>query len=664
MANSYFYRLKKLFEQHLMNRISALTSIALFCSCLLVQAQEEILFTVEDQQIPLSEFVYIYEKTNRDKADYSEASVMEYLELYRKFKLKVQKARDMQLDTIVSLQQELAGYRKQLASTYLNDKEVLNRLVEEVHERMQEEVSFSHILFRIGVGASEQDEEAAYAKGLEVLEQLRDGGDFEQLAMRHSDDESVNDNKGNVGYMTAMMSDGFYALENTLYTLPTKTYSRPIRTKVGYHIVRVNARRAARGEIEVRQILIRTGKNKDAKSRIDEIHAELAGGADFEELAKNVSEDKKTAPNGGYLGSFGINTYESAFESTAFRLKNDGDFSEPVHTKIGWHIIQRVSHKPVPPLNELQRALEAKIKKDMRFKIAEESMVDRIRDENDYEKHDWDRERLLQEIGKDFRTYQWKAPSEFTNQDLFTIGGSTVQATDFLEFLTTNSADRLRLNRIEEPIEAIGTLYDKYEEEALLKYEESQLDEKYPDFKSLMREYSEGILLFEATKMKVWDKASQDTAGLEDFYRSHKQNYLWPERAVVETITINTTEPTMLKKIMAKLPTGKGVKLMKKFNKKRELIQISKATIDKDEMDPDLSWKAGSLSEQAVDKARDRVIIKRVDKILAPQPKTLDEARGYIIADYQDFLEKKWIEDLDKEYEVEVNDQVLNSIIK
>jgi len=647
-----------------MKRIFALSAITLFCTCLFAQGQEDILFTVEDHQIPLSEFVYIYEKTNRDKADYSKASVMEYLELYRKFKLKVQKARDMQLDTIVSLQQELAGYRKQLASTYLNDKEVLDRLVDEVHQRMQEDVSFSHILFRIGLGASEKEEETAYAKALDVLEQLREGADFEKLAILHSDDESVNENKGNVGYMTAMMPDGFYELENAIYTLPSNTYSRPIRSKIGYHVVKVNARRAARGEIEVRQILVRTAPNKDAKSRIDALHEQLLDGADFEELARNASEDKKTAPNGGYLGSFGINTYESAFESTAFRLKEDGDFSVPVHTKIGWHIIQRVSHRPVAPLNEMRRALEAKIKKGSRFQIAEESMVDRIRDENEYEAHEWDRQLFLQEIGEDFRTYQWKAPTAFTDQDLFTIGATKQNVSDFLQYLSTNSAERLRLNRIEQPLEAIGTLFDKYEEEALLEYEESQLDEKYPDFKALMREYSEGILLFEATKMKVWDKASQDTVGLEAFYRSHKQNYLWPERAVIQTITINTTEPAVLKKISAKLPSGKGAKLIKKFNKKRELIQINSATIDKDEMDPDLAWKAGSLSEQVVDEARDRVIVKRVEKILAPQPKTLDEARGYIIADYQDYLEKQWIDDLDKEYDVEINDQVLNSIIK
>ncbi len=647
-----------------MKRIFALIAVTFFGICTFAQAQEEILFTVEDQQIPLSEFVYIYEKTNRNKADYSEASVMEYLDLYRKFKLKVQKARAMRLDTIVSLQQELAGYRKQLANTYLNDKEVLNRLVEEVHERMQEDVSFSHILFRIGVGASEQEEEAAYTKALGILEELRDGGDFEQLALRHSDDESVNDNKGTVGYMTAMMPDGFYDLENALYTLPTKTYSRPIRSKIGYHIVRVNARRAARGEVEVRQILIRSGKNKDAKSRIDELYEELKNGADFEELASNVSEDRKTAPNGGYLGFFGINTYESAFESTAFRLKNDGDFSVPVNTKIGWHLIQRVSHKSIAPLEEMRRALEAKIAKDTRFQVAEESMIDRIRDENDYAEHGWDRELFLQEIGDDFRTYQWKSPTDFTDQDLFTIGASKKSVSDFLQYLATNSADRLRLNRIEQPLEAIGTLYDKFQEGALLEFEESQLDEKYPDFKALMREYSEGILLFEATKMKVWDKASEDTTGLEAFYRNHKQNYLWPERANVETITINTTEPAVLKKILAKVPSGKGSKLIKKFNKKRELVQIQSNMIDKDELDPDLTWKAGSVSDQVVDESRDRVMLKRVDKIFAPQPKTLNEARGYIIADYQDYLEKQWIKDLEKEYKVEINDQVLTALIK
>ncbi|MBX2816516.1 MAG: peptidylprolyl isomerase [Saprospiraceae bacterium] len=647
-----------------MKRYFVLGILCTYLSASQLIGQDQVLFTVEDQEVPLSEFLYIYEKTNRDQADFSQASVMEYLDLYKKFKLNVKKARDMKLDTIQSLQQELAGYRKQLAGTYLNDKEVLNGLVEELYERMQKDVSFGHILLRLGQNASGEEAEAVYQKALSIREELRDGAEFEATALRFSEDESVRQNRGFVGYITAPMSDGFYELESTLYTIPTNTYSRPVRSKIGYHIVTVKNRRQARGEVEVRHILTRSGTGKNPKRKIDALHAQLTAGADFEDLARSESEDAKTAPSGGYLGAFGINKYESIFESTAFRLKEPGDISQPINTSIGWHIIQLIRKKPVRDLEEMRRSLETQVRRDSRFEIAESSMIDRIREENGYQKSDWDADDIVALIGEDFRTYKWKAPTNISERPLFKIGNKVVGIRDFTDYLATNTAERLRLNRIEDPATALENLYGKFEEAELLAFEEEQLDEKYPEFKALMREYSEGILLFEATKMKVWDKASQDTIGLKAFYKDHKQNYLWPERAEVETLTFNTTDEKVIAKIMAQLPKKSGAKLRKKFNKKRELIQSQKHTIEKEELDPDLKWIAGSTSEQTVDKSRDRILMKRVVKILDPEPKSLNEARGYIIADYQDFLEKKWIETLTEEYQVTINEDVLQSIIR
>lgn len=644
-----------------MKRYLLLLGIFSYCFAQPGFAQEEILFSVEKQDVPLEEFLYIYEKTNRDQADFSRASIMEYLDLYKKFKLKVKKARDMQLDTISALQQELAGYRKQLANTYLNDKEVLDGLVRELHERMQHDVNFSHILLRLPPGANEEATEAIYQKALDIREKLRDGADFDSLALAYSEDPSVRQNRGNIGFITAPMSDGFYEVESTLYSIPANTYSRPVRSKLGFHILTVKGKRQARGEIEVRQIMAR---GKDGKAKIDQIYQQLQDGADFEETARNVSDDKKTAPRGGYIQRFGINKYESIFESTAFRLKNDGDFSEPIKTSLGWHIIQRVRHYPIGPLENVRRSLESKVKQDERFAIAEASMVDRIRDENNYVAADWDKEALLSQIGENFRTYKWEAPKNLDDQKLFTIGGQHYTTADFVEYLSTNTAERLRVDRIQSPTEALTNLYDKFEESRLLAFEESRLDEKYPEFKALMREYSEGILLFEATKMKVWDRASEDSVGLQAFYQANKQNYLWPPRAEVESLTINTTEEGTLNKIYAQLSKRNGAKLKKKFNKNRELIQTVSTMVDQDKLDPDLEWKEGSISDKVVDEQRDRVILKRVVRIVEPKPKSLDEARGYIIADYQDHLEKQWIDSLMEEYEISINDQVLESIIR
>jgi peptidyl-prolyl cis-trans isomerase SurA len=627
-------------------------------------AQEPILFTVEDDPVSLDEFLYIYEKTNRNQADFSRASVEEYLDLYKKFKLKVYKARQMQLDTISALNNELAGYRKQLANAYLSDKDVLESLTREVYERMTKDVSFSHILLKVSPTASENEVDAVYQRALKVLERLRSGEDFTKVALEVSEDEHVARNEGRVGYVTAMLPDGFYDLETAIYTLPPETYSRPIRSKLGFHIVITNGHRDARGEMEVAQILIRNGRNRDAKGLIDSIYTLLQGGADFAGLARRYSEDKATANQGGYLGFFGINKYESIFENTAFRLREDGDFSRPVRSSIGWHIIKRISHKPLPPYQDIRRTLEAKVKSDGRYAIAEQSMLERIKDENQFREVNWNRDLLIREIGEDFLNYKWKIPDSYTNQPLFTIGSQTVNAAEFLAYLTKNTASRLRINRSMPVDQALDQLYQEFVEDQLRDYEESQLEKKHPEFKALMREYSEGILLFEATKMKVWDRASEDSVGLRAFYRENQHQYLWPERALVETITINSTDDKVVQKVMKQVPKKSGNKLLRKFNREAELVRSQTTLRNKEDMEENLSWTKNAMTPLMKDTGKGMTTLKRVVEIVPPKVKTLDEARGYVIADYQDYLEKKWVEELMKEFKVAVDQDVLASIIK
>lgn len=624
--------------------------------------QDQVLFHVEEEPVLLDEFLYIYQKTNRDQADFARASVEEYLDLYKKFKLKVYKARQMKLDTIVSLQQELQGYRKQLANTYLSDQGVVDDLTEEAYARMREDKKVRHILLNVPTNASKQQEDQIYQKGLNVLQRLRDGENMEKLALELSDDPNVRQNRGDLGYITAMLPDGFYNLESTIYSIPERTFSRPVKSKLGYHIVRVDNTRAARGEMEVSQILIRNQRGVGVKTKIDSLSKLLEEGADFGELAKKHSEDKATASQGGYLGFFGINKYESTFENAAFRLQTNGEISRPVRSSIGWHIIKRISHRPIPPFEEIQRSLQSKVKAGERFKVAENAVLERIKDENGFDQREFDKSMLLADMGDDLLDYRWKAPKDYTNQSLFTIGSEEVRVSDLLSYLSKNTASRLRLNRGSQIEDALDELYDDFVESEIRAFQESQLEEKYPEFKALMREYSEGILLFEATKMKVWDKASEDTLGLEKFYAANPGKYLWPERALVETVIIHSDDPETVSKIMKVIPKKSGNKLIKKLNKKAELVQSTTVIRDKEDLDEGLTWGQNSMTP--VQEENGLKTIKRVVQLIPPKPKSLEEARGYVIADYQDHLEKEWVASLMEEFEVRVNEEVLNSIIK
>ncbi|NJK82932.1 MAG: hypothetical protein HC912_03070 [Saprospiraceae bacterium] len=193
------------------------------------------LFTIDNQAIKLSEFQYIYDKTNGEKADYSKVSLEEYLELYIKFKLKVQKAKDMKLDTVPTLNTELAGYRQQLANSYLIDRQITDKLMREAYERKKQDVDISHIMIAVNSNASPADTLKALNKIKDLQAQIKSGKSFEELAANFSDDGTSKEKGGRVGYITAVLSSGFYDLETTAYQAPLNQVVGPVRTSLGYH---------------------------------------------------------------------------------------------------------------------------------------------------------------------------------------------------------------------------------------------------------------------------------------------------------------------------------------------------------------------------------------------------------------------------------------------
>jgi len=347
------------------------------------QVDDPILFSVEGNPVHLSEFKYIYTKTNGDKADFSKKSLDEYLDLYVKFKLKVQRAKEMQLDTIPVLQQELAGYRKQLANSYLVDKEVTERLVKEAYDRSLRDIDVSHIMVLVPPTATPKDTLAAFNKVNSLKAAIDGGTDFAKIATEKSDDKSAKTNGGNLGYLTALLPEGFYDFETAAYSLK-KGESAIVKSAAGYHVIKVNGSRPARGEVEAAHILIRKAKEDKgaaAKVRIDSIYAALQGGAEFEALARAHSQDNLSASKGGNIGFFGINKYERSFENAAFGIATDGSYTTPIETQAGWHIIKRLRKKPMESFDIAKRRLQPKVQKDSRYEMAKVSMLNRIKQE-------------------------------------------------------------------------------------------------------------------------------------------------------------------------------------------------------------------------------------------------------------------------------------------
>ncbi len=646
-----------------MRCISFLTLITLFLiNGVTGQSGDPVLFTIDGQSVNASEFAYIYEKNNREDADYTESSLREYLDLYTKFKLKVREAYAMQLDTIPQLQAELAGYRKQLADSYLTDKEITERLTEEAFERMKHDVHVAHILVKTNPNVP-SDTLKAYEKIQATYQKLAEGGDWKTITREVSEDSFTRNFEGDLGYITAVMPNGFYAFETAAYETEAGKFSKPVRTSLGYHIVKVIDVRPARGEMDIAHILLRTKKdgsdNQEVKARIDQIHDKLDAGETFEVLAKEYSEDKATGERGGGIGSITINQYEADFENAVYALENDGDYTEPVRSTLGWHIIKRVRVRPVRTLEASRKKIESQISKDERIKAARNSMVNRIKREAGFSLDQNVFNDFVANAGDDLQTYRWKVPT-VESQTLMTLGEDTYTNIDFGQYVLSNARTRMALPRGTSNEDILSQVLDDFVNDKALFYEEKNLSDKYPEFKSLMREYEEGILLFEATKINVWDKASKDTAGLSAFHAAHRNDYMWEERIEVATVTLDSAS-------LSKLPTvkkwavGKPVAAVAdKAAKKKINLEITRRIYQKDDELPyGLTWAEGQMADLP-----DGSGFVSVEKIIPPTPKKLEEAMGYIIADYQDQLEKDWVAALKAKYPVSINDDVLMSLVK
>ena len=629
------------------------------------QTDDPVLFSVDGTPVQVSEFLYIYSKTNRDKADFSKASLEEYLDLYTKFKLKVKRAKDLQLDTIPALQSELAGYRKQLADSYLLDKEVTEKLIREAYDRSQKDLKISHIMVALPKNPRPADTLTSYRRIMQIKSKLDGGSDFVKVAKSLSEDPSAKTNEGSLGYFSSPFPNGFYDFETAAYGLKKGEYSDPVRTPLGYHIVRLDDERPARGEMEAAHILVRAS-NPNAKANIDSIYQLLEKGLDFEAAAETYSDDKKTASKGGYVGYFGINKYEKAFEDAAFGLDTNGAYTKPVQTKAGWHIIKRVDRKPMVAYDQAKARLKAKIQKDDRFELAKTAMVERIKSENGFQATSGPVSQFGSTLDKEFMSFRWKAPQQNSEEVIFALGGEKYTMAQFMDYLQRESRSRMQLASTGTVADALSAMYKSYVEDAALKFEEKNLEARYPDFKALMREYEEGILLFEITKQEVWDKASQDTVGLRNFYEKNKKKYQWDERAVVTMYTLNDAAH-LSDKISKIIQKSSPEDISKKFNTTdREYVTYEQQTIERGrnpEVDA-LKWEAGTTSDMKMNRKEKKITFYKIERLLPPSIKALDEARGYVVADYQDFLEKKWLEELKKDYKVQVNKKVFKNLIE
>ncbi len=647
-----------------------------FCAIQLIQAQngkQEILLTIDNNKITRAEFERIYTKNNQTPA-FDSASLEEYMKLFVNFKLKVIEAEALGMDTIKSFKAELKGYRYQLEKPYFTDESADEALIKEAYERMKWNVRASHILIKCNQDALPADTLKAYNEILKVRKMAVKGDDFSKLAKQYSQDPSAARNGGDLGYFTAFSM--VYPFETAAYNTPVGKISNIVRTKFGYHILKVVDKKEDRGQVKVAHIMraVPQGSSADKANKelkkINAVYDSIQSGVSFEILAKRYSDDKGTSQKGGELPFFGTGRMIPEFEKAAFSLKEVGDVSRPIKTAYGYHIIKLIDTKPLASFEELKPTIKNKVSKDIRAQRGKQMVISRLKKEYNLTVNKEALQPFYTAFDSTIYVGKWDAAKvEGLNETLFTIA-DTLHFTQ-QDFAQSISNDGLR--RLKKPMQIlVDEEFNRYLERSLTNFEKSRLESKYPEFKNLVKEYHDGILLFNLTDKMVWSKAVEDTAGLEEFYNKNKNNYMWGNRVEATIYTFNKKEwEAKVKKFAAKV-VSKNMNLVEAktafVNKANAKDSTFTLTVKKDKFskgDNDIidavTWQPGIKETQERDGS---YIIVYVNRAIGPEPKLLNESRGLITADYQNYLEKQWLDELRNKYKVVINDDVFRSMIK
>jgi len=606
---------------------------------------EETLLTIGNTTVSKAEYERIYRKNNNNLYNSEDKkSPQEYLELYINFKLKVLEAEALKMDTNSVFINELNGYRKELAAPYLTDVEFNEQMVRELYDRMTKEVNASHILLRVDKNAAEETEQKVLNKINEIRKEIIKGKDFGEAAVQYSEDPSAKVNKGNLNYFSAFQMVAPF--ENAAFNTPIGEISEPVRSSFGYHLLKVHDIRQNRGEIKVAHIMKAFPKDatpevkEKLKKEIYDIYIELQNGANFAELAKIKSDDKNSAAKGGEMQWFTAGRLVKEFSEPAFALKNNGDYTPPVRTAYGYHIIKKLDHREVPSFEKSKQEIENRIKNDPARSITSKTaFIDKLKLEYNYSEN-------IQGIAS-IKGKSLESEFETNDFEIFRIDNKIYSLNEFKRYIQKEKITK----------GTYSSNFNKWVEFEITKLEDSKLEEKYPEFRYLMQEYHDGILLFNISEEKIWNYAVEDSAGLESFYQKNKKKHLWEERFKGRIIRCNNqvTREEADKLLATEIPT---TEILDRLNTEEERILIEEGV-----------WEKGSnpivdyyVWEGTEPEEFDSELIFIRGNLVEPEPKTLQEARGLYISDYQNYLEKMWLKQLRKKYKVRVNKKLLKTI--
>jgi peptidyl-prolyl cis-trans isomerase SurA len=644
---------------------SSLFITMIFLLPVVCQAQDlnsKILMTVGVNKTEAGEFIRMYKKSQEPGKT---LDIDNYLQQYIIFKLKVADALKEGYDSTSAFRTELNGYRNQLAQNYLTDTQTKEKLVQKAYQRSLTEINAWHILVAVPQEATSEDTLKAWQKASDIRERIVKGESFEHVARGTSDDQSVKENGGNLGYFTVFQM--IMPFEDAAYSLKKGAVSMPVRTPYGYHIIKVTDKRPSKGKIKVSHIMKAsppgTGEKeaKEAETEINEIYKKLQEGSRFSELAKQFSDDKNSAIKGGELDWFGAGEIISGFSEAAFSITDTGKYTKPIRTIYGWHIIKLLGRKSPGSLEESRSYLESRINQSYLNSISKKTFVDKLKKEYKFKIYDdacnWFIQNTDTLIIQGLKKYDRTSMPE---GNLYTFANQRLTTKEFANYIEKRGS----MIVTNDSSIFISRSLETRASDQIINYENSILEKKYPEFRYLMNEFHDGILLFEISGNKVWNKVTDDSIGLYQFYEDHKNSYL--TRRGIDARIYTLKSPGEEKKLSSayKKYSGKSdadKRLIEKFNRKNDSLLIIKEGTwykgDNRELD-NIQWVTGSTPF----KMNGYPSIINIKKIIDPVPIKFEDVQGEIMTGYQDWLENEWVKQLKEKYNVKIDNLVLEEV--
>lgn len=689
------------------------TLIALLFGALCVsnglKAQEKkddpVVIEIGDEKIRQSEFMKSFNQSNTELSKMSEAekrkALEEYVYLYTNFRLKIKDALVERYDTMPSFQKEYSVYRNEIAAPYLIDSQSLENILQEVYRRNQQAVRASHIMVALPRNPSPEDTLKAYNKAMDLYAKaIEKGADFKKLAIAFSEDPSVRThearntdktiegNGGDLGYFSVF--DMVLPFEDAAYSLGIGEISKPVRSEYGYHIIKLVDKVDIYGKTSLQHIWVGSPNERDTArmiSVINDAYRRLNAGEDFNKVVQDCSDDKRTLPVNGLLENVPANRMVPEYVKEISKLKV-GEYSQPFKTKFGWHIIKVVKKDTIPPLDDMKAFYKQRISRDQRSKQPQHVFVENMKEKYTFVDYTTDSKVAFDELRATItdsvfkRT--WVLPIlQNGAMPAFSIGDKTYTVNDFAKYIS-ESQRRLRMRRKNLDV-YYHEIYGYFVNDKVVEYADSRLEQDYPEFSEMVEEYRNGLLIFAYNDSKVWSKAILDTVGLKEFYAvesvKHDINnpehakYFWGDRADIMTVAImdsNCAEKSKVMKVVEKNAFKEGMTkekmteaVEKKINKKKcsipNPVYVRTIMVEKEnEIIKPEQFKKGIYMGNNQKTMGYVIIIVR--DIKNPEIKSLIEARGYYINDYQNYLEENLIKGLRNKYKVVVHEDKINAI--